>query len=191
MNLRPWSVETFAGSTLVLGFVAFAVGAALFWIRGGIRGGAPPTHAYFVWERGLIMAGVVLTAVGFALLDGILQDTEGRSLTRAGASAYFFGAVLVVAAEASGLAQTFEKDWFGRNYPLVVTYVVLAFLSQAAIGGSLLQSRLLAPWIGWVAIVWNMGWLVVSLLVRSAIYIPFFHHLIPLLIGLALLARSA
>ncbi len=158
----------------------------MFWIRGGIRGGAPPSHAYFAWERSFIMAAVVLTAIGFVLLEAQLQNTDGRVLARTGATAYLFGGILAVVAEASSLTQGFEK-----NYPLIVIYVVLAFLAQAAIGGSLLQAGLLAAWIGWVILVWNMGWLMISLITRRGIYIPFLHHFMPLVIGIALLSQTA
>lgn len=43
------------------------------------------------------------------------------------------------------------------SYSLIVIYVVLAFLGQAAIGGALLQANLLPAWIGWLIIAWNLG----------------------------------
>ena len=182
---RFWSIERAAGSFLVLGFVAFFVGALMFFIRGGLRGGAPPSPAYFVWERSFIMAAVVLTAIGFVLLEGSLQNTDGRVLARTGATAYLFAGVLLVAAEALSLNLGFEK-----LYALIVIYVVLAFLAQAAIGGSLLQSSLLPAWIGWVTILWNMAWLVVLPVTRPRdIYFPVLHHVMPLVIGIALLLK--
>ncbi len=78
--------EMSAGSALTLSFLALAVGAIMCWIRGGTRGGAPPTQVYFLWERSFIVAAVVMTAVGFALLDSLLQDSAGRVLARAGAA---------------------------------------------------------------------------------------------------------
>ena len=73
-------------------------------------------------------------------------------------------------------------------YPLVVIYVVLAFLAQTAMGGALLPSGLLAAWIGWLTIGWNIAWLVVLLLfARRDIYFPVLHHLMPLMMGIALL----
>ncbi len=183
---RFWSVEHSAGSVLILGFVAFFVGASMYWIRGGLRGGAPPTHAYFVWERGFIMAAVVLTAIGFVLLEVSLQNTAGLVLARVGATAYLFGGVLWVVAEASSLTPGSEN-----HYPLIVIYLVLAFLAQVAIGGALLQAGLLAAWIGWITIVWNGGWFVAVLITRLRAWFPFLHHLMPLVIGIALLSHTA
>ncbi len=190
MDARFSTLQTSSGVLLILGFAAFFAGAAMFWIRGGMRDAAPPSPRYFVWERGFILAAVVLTAIGLALLEGYLEATDGWALARTGAAAYFFGGVLIVAAEGLGLAQPFQPDWLSRTYPLVVVYVVLAFLSQAGIGASLLQAGLLAPWVGWAAIIWNIGWLVVSVFVPNAMYIPFFHHLIPLVIGIALILQG-
>jgi hypothetical protein len=60
--------------------------------------------------------------------------------------------MLGVVAESLDLSQTGQ-----HLYPLIVVHVVLAFLGQAAIGGALWQSRLLAPWIGWGTILWNLA----------------------------------
>ena len=172
-----------AGLVLILGSVVLFPGVMMFWIRGGHRGGAPQSQAHFVWERSFIMAAVVLTAIGFMLLEAPLQITDGRVLARMGATAYLFAGILGVAAEALDLTR---KDQ--SFYPLVVVYVILAFLAQAAIGGSLVQSCLLAAWIGWIAILWNLAWLVVlPVITRRDIYFPLLHHFIPLLLGIALL----
>lgn len=179
---RFWSSERAAGFVLILSTAVQFPGLLMFWIRGGQRGGLPPTPAYYVWERGFILAAIILAAIGFALLEGLLQDTAGRTLARAGATAYLFAGILGAAAEALNLSRTGPSF-----YPVIVVYVVLAFLAQAAIGGGLLQSGLTAAWIGWVTIVWNLAWLVVLPLVsRQDIYFPVLHHVAPLLIGIAL-----
>jgi hypothetical protein len=67
---RFWSIERAAGFFLVLGFVANFAGVLMFTIRGGAGGGAQPSHTFFVWERGFFMAAVILTAIGFVLLEG-------------------------------------------------------------------------------------------------------------------------
>ncbi len=183
-----WSIERGAGFFLVLGFVANLAGVLMFIIRGGTGGGTPPSHTFFVWERSFIMAAVVLTAIGFVLLEGPLHNTDGRLLARTGATAYLFAGILVVAAESLILSTGYDER---QVYALIVVYVVLAFLAQAAIGGALLQSGLLAAWIGWVTILWNLAWLVVLVVITPEdIYFPILHHLIPLLIGGALLWRA-
>lgn len=181
------SLARAAGLFLILGVVAVFPGLMMFWIRAGHRGGAPPTRAYYLWERGFVMAGIVLTVVGFILLEGPLQSSAGNILARIGATVYLFGGILGAAAEALNLA---DKDRY--FYPLVVVYVVLAFLAQVAIGGALLQAGLLAAWIGWATIIWNVAWFVV--VVRFSprdIYFPVLHHTMPLLIGIGLLLWQA
>jgi hypothetical protein len=129
------------------------------------------------------MAAVVLTAIGFMLLVSFLQTTDGRMLAIIGATAYLFGGVLIVAAEALSLTWEYEKV-----YGLAVIYVVVAFLGQAAIGGAVLQTGVLANWIGWGTILWNIACLIVLLAIaRRDLYFPALHHFAPLVIGIALL----
>jgi hypothetical protein len=180
---RFWSVNSVTGYVLIVGFVANLAGVLMFLYRGGLQGSAPPSPSYFVWERSFIMASVVLTAIGLVLLEGYLQNTNGYVLARAGATAYLFGAVFVVAAEALGLTQGPPN-----LYPLIVIHVVLALLAQAVVGAALLQSGLLPAWIGWVAILWNVVFLVVLPVTSPRdMYYPILHHVVPLLIGIALL----
>jgi len=181
-----WSFQRAAGAFLVISVLPLAIGVYLFLSRNGIQGGVSRSSALFAWERGSFLTAVVLTAVGLMLLEGAIQETDGRVLARVGASAYSLGAVLLVAAEAMSLAENATY-----SYPLIVIYVVLAFLGQAAIGGALLQSNLSPVWIGWTTVVWNLGLLIVLLIVTPGdIYYPFAHHLMPLLIGIPLLWRG-
>ena len=95
---------------------------------------------------------------------------------------YIFGAFIVVAAETTYLS---TREFV---YPQIVVYVILAFLSQAAFGVSMLRTGLVAGWVGWATIIWNLGWLVILPIVSPRdIYFPVLHHAAPLLIGIALL----
>jgi hypothetical protein len=182
---RFWSVNGVTGYVLIAGFVANLAGVLMFLFRGGLQGAAPPSHNYFVWERSFIMASVVLTAIGLVLLEGYLQNTNGYVLARAGATAYLFGGVFVVAAEALSLNQGTQN-----LYPLIVIHVVLALLAQAVVGAALLQSGLLPAWVGWVAILWNVAFLVVLPATSPRdMYYPILHHIAPLVIGIALLSK--
>jgi hypothetical protein len=50
----------------------------------------------------------------------------------------------------------------------------------------------LAAWLGWVTILWNLVWLVVlPVITPRDIYYPVLHHFAPLLIGTALLWSAA
>lgn len=175
-----------AGAFLLLGCAANLAGVLMFTFRGGHLGGVPPSSTYYAWERGSIMAAIGLTAVGFVLLDARLDATDGRVAARAGATAYLFAGVLGVTAEALSLRLPDEQV-----YPLIAVYVLTAFAAQAAIGGALLRARVLAPWIGWTTLVWNLAWPAVLPLISSRdIYYPVLHHFVPLLIGSALLRAA-
>ena len=119
----------------------------MFWLRRGHKGGPPRSHTHWVVERSSILSGVVLIAIGFMLLQSAFQNTDGVILADIGATAFFFGGVLGVAAEALMLTLGYEKV-----YGLIVIYVVMAFLAEAAIGGAVIQSGLLAASIGWATI---------------------------------------
>jgi hypothetical protein len=122
-------------------------------------------------ERASIMAGACLTPIGFVLLADYLRTTAGHSLAIGGAAAYFFGSVLIVAAEALNLTLGYQQV-----YGLIVSFVVCACLAQIAIGGALLQAGLIATWIGWGTILWNAASLIgLSLFSRRDMYFPVVH----------------
>lgn len=174
--------ERAAGLFLLLGWAANLAGALIFWFRDGVSGRMPPSAVFYDWERSLILAAVVLSVAGFVLLQDHPGLGDGRVLVRTGATLYLFAGVLNVLYETMGLARATP------NYPLIVVAVVLAFLGQAAIGGGFLQARLLAPWLGWATLLWNLGWLLaLPLLTPRDIYYPVLHLTMPLLIGVALL----
>ncbi len=175
-------MEHASGIFLVLVAVATLPGFMMFWLRRGHRGGPPRSHTHFIVERSSIMSGAILAAIGFVLLAGAFQNAGGV-LAISGATAYFFAGVLIVAAEALMLTLGYEKV-----IGLINIYVVMAFLAQAAIGGAVIQSGLLAASIGWATILWNIAWLIVlSLFSRRDMYYPILHYVMPLVIGIALL----
>jgi len=183
MNLQYWTLERTAGLFLVLHIVTTMPGFMLFWLRRGHKGGPPRSHAHWVFERNSILSGVVLTAIGFVLLEVAFQNTDGAILANIGATAFFFGGVLVVAAEALMPTLGYEKV-----YGLIVVYVVIAFLAEAVIGVAIIQSGLLATWIGWATILWNIACLIIlSLFSRRDMYFPILHYIMPLVMGIALL----
>ena len=186
-NPRAWGLQGWAAWALVVGTGVQFLGLMMFWLREGYKGHPPPTPAYLLWERGFILAAIIVTAIGFVLLDGALQQVGERPLARVGAVAFLFGGVLGVAAEVLGPTLGYDKV-----YPAIVVYVVLAFLAQAAIGAALLPSGSVPAWVGWTSIVWNIGWLTVLPLISPRdIYFPTLHQVAPLLIGVSLLWRAA
>ena len=88
-------------------------------------------------------------------------------------------------AEAIGLSQG------EHTYSLVVVYVALAFLGQGAIGAGLTQSTPLPTSIGWVTLAWSLACLIILPIVRPGdMYVPGLHHLMPLIIGIALMTKG-
>ena len=185
-NQSVWSNRRAGGLLLILGFAANLAGISMFIFSSGILGNIPRTTTFVIWERSILALAVVLTMVGFVLLEGYLATTNGSVFARIGASTYFFGAVLVVVAETLSFTLRYEQ-----TYGVVVAYVILAFLAQASFGVALLQSGVVAPWIGWGAILWNLAWLAaLPLISPQDIYFPILHHLVPLVTGIALLRKA-
>jgi hypothetical protein len=174
-----------AASLLILCFLVFSVGGMLYTGRAIWKWPAGQTQRYLIWERGFVIAAVMATVLGLVLLEDMLNSAGDSGFARLGMVTYVFGAVVVVTAETNYLN---KREWV---YPQVVFYVVVAFLAQAAFGVSLLQTDLTAGWVGWVTIIWNLGWLVaLPILSPRDIYYPALHHAAPLIIGIALLAMG-
>jgi hypothetical protein len=92
--------------------------------------------------------------------------------------------VLLILAEVSWLTGAGLPD--GLTGALIRIFVVLAFLSHAAYGAALLQTGLLAGWLGWTTLIWNIGWLAVLFRAKDPYY-PVLHFQLPLLAGILLL----
>jgi hypothetical protein len=185
MNSLFWRIDHISGLILVLSSAALLPGLLMFWFRQGQKGGPPRSPAHYAWERAFVAGWVILTAVGIVLLQETLQNSPGQILAVTGAAAYFFGSVLLAAAEILSPAVGYEKI-----YRLAAGYVIIAFLAQAALGGAVLQSGLLAAWIGWASIVWNIAWLVILPLISPRdINFPILHSIMPLVVGIALLLK--
>jgi len=176
--------QVLTGSLLVLSFVIFAVGGTLYAGRAILNWPVGQTRNYLFWERGLVIAAVVVLTLGFALLERMLAGAGEMILAHLAMVTFFTGAMLILVAETLALSKC---DF--PSAPAVV-YIVLAFLSQAAFGAALLRSGLLPEWIGWATIVWNLAWLVILPVARPQnMYYPWLHHVAPLLIGIGLLLR--
>lgn len=179
------SDRSIAASLLILSFMVFAVGGVLYTGRAIWKWPVGETAGYLRWERGFVIVAVLATVLGLALLEDILHSTGDSVFARLGMVMYLFGAIVVVVAETAYLN---KREW---NYPQVVLYVVLAFLAQAAFGAAVLRTGLVAGWVGWATIIWNLAWLVAMLIFSPRnIYFPVLHHVAPLIIGIALLAQG-
>jgi hypothetical protein len=175
-------VSRSAAASLLLAAAANCAAVVLFSLRDGVNNGPPPNHDYLVLERGLFMAGMIVSALGFSLLAERDRDS---ALLRFGTLGYFAAGIVGVVAETMDLARL-------EAYPTTVAYVVIAFLGQAIIGLALARSGLITPWLGWLTVAWNVAWLV-GLSIRSPddVYFPVLHLLMPIAIGIALLRSPA
>jgi hypothetical protein len=175
-------VSRSAACCLLVAAAANLTAVVLFNLRDGVNGGPPPTHAYLVLERGLFMAGMLVSALGFCLLAERDRDS---ALLRFGTLGYLAAGVVGVVAETMDLADL-------EAYPTTVAYVVLAYLGQAVIGLALALSRLVTPWLGWLTLAWNIGCLaVLSIGSPDDVYYPVLHLLMAIPIGIALLRSPA
>lgn len=75
-------VSRSAAGCLLLAAAADLTAVLLFSLRDGVNGGTPPTHAYLVLERGLFMAGMLVSALGFCLLEERPRLVIGLALLR-------------------------------------------------------------------------------------------------------------
>ena len=179
------SERTTAASLLVLTFAIFDIAGVLFTGRAFLNWQIEDRTAFMRWERGAVITATLANALGLLLLADLLHAAGDTYLAQLGVAAYLFGAALVMVAETRFLH---DGEW---NYVQVVSYVVLAFLGEAVLGAALLQTGLVAAWVGWTTLLWNLGWLLVMLIVRPRdVYYPVLHYVAPLLIGIALVASG-
>jgi hypothetical protein len=173
MAVRSRVVDRAAGVLLLAGALANFAGVIMFSIRGGPSemaeelfpswGSGAASLAFLGAERGLLMAAMVLSALGFCLLDGRPYRPGTYVFMRLGVTAYLASSIIGVVAETLELTST-------AVYPMFVVYVTLAFVSQATIGCALATSELIPRWIGWATAIWNLAWLAIR---------PALGHLLP------------
>lgn len=134
MAVRNRVVDRAAGVLLLAGAFANFTGVIMFSIRGGPSemaeelfpswGSGAASLAFLGTERGLVMAAMVLSALGFCLLDGRPYRPGTYVFMRLGVIAYLASSIIGVVAETLELTST-------AVYPTFVVYVTLAFVSQA------------------------------------------------------------
>jgi len=182
--VSPLSERQIAAILLILCFVVFAVGGILFMGRAMLKWPAAASPSYLIWERGFIIAAVLINLLGLGLLEGMLRDAGDSIFAKMGLTITVIAVAVLVGAEASIMSNREQP------YAQIVIYVVLAFLAQAAFGVALLRTDVVAGWVGWATLIWNLAWLIVLPIVSSRdIYYPVLHHAAPLLIGIALLVK--
>ena len=176
------SEQVVAGWLLILSTQIFLVDGILYTGRAIWKWPAGKTHRYFLWERGFVIAALLVVVLGLNLLEGMLKVAGDRILAPSGMVLLLVGAAAVIFSETFFISR---QEWI---YAPTVVFVILAFLAQAVFGAALLRTSLLPGWIGWATILWNLGWLIVLPIARPKdMYYPWLHYVAPLLIGIGLL----
>lgn len=177
--------QVVTGWLLILSGLVFAVGGMLYAGRAIWKWPAGSMPTYLRWERGFVMAAVLTAALGLVLLERLLEAAGDQIMAPAGMAIFLIGAALVMVAETFFLSR---QEWI---YAPIVVYTVLSFLAQAVFGIAILRTGLLPGWVGWAAILWCLGWLVILPIARPKdMYYPWLHYVAPLLIGISLLLKG-
>lgn len=175
-------VRAAAGWLLVLSGLVFMFGGLLYTGRAIWKWPVGQTRRYLVWERGFVIAALLVAVLGFTLLERMLEAARDQILAPSGLALIWIGAGVALFAETFFVSR---QEWV---YASIVAFVVLNFLAQALFGAALLRAGFLPAWVGWAAILWNLGWLVALPIARPRdMYYPWLHYVVPLLIGIALL----
>jgi hypothetical protein len=185
MDLKNLTTQqTVCGWLLILSGIIFLPAGLLFTGRAILKWPAAQSQGYLYWERGLVMAAILVATLGLVLLERILAVAGDGILAPLGMAIFLIGTVLVIAAEAFSLSQ---QEYI---YPPIVVFVILAFLGEAAFGASILRTGILPAWVGWTTVIWNLAWLVILPIARPQdMYFPWLFYVAPELIGILLLAR--
>lgn len=131
------------------------------------------------------MAAVIVTGLGFVLLDRMLEAAGDMLLAPLGLATLILSIALILVVETYSIS---KPEWL---YAPTVLHVILAFLAQAFFGASLLQTGLLPVWVGWATILWNLSLLVyLPIFKRRDMYYPWVNYVVPLMIGITLLSKG-
>jgi hypothetical protein len=184
---QSWlTARSVTGGLLLAGSALVLAGIVMFTWRVFLHAPAGARPGYYQWERGLLLGGFLAVALGLAGLKNLLVQAGDPLWADIGLTAYAIAVVPLTIGEVSWLTKAGLPD--GLVGGLIRVFVVLSFLGQAAFGAAILQTGLLPAWMGWTALIWHLGWLVLMLRAGDP-YFPFMHLELPLLAGLWLLAN--
>ena len=179
------SVQFVAGWLLIFSGILFLPGGMLYTGRAIWKWPAAQSQRFLYWERGFVMAAIIVATLGLVLLERLLVAAGDGILSPIGVAIFLIGVVLVLVAETLSLGRQEEV------YTMIVVFIILAFLGQAVFGAAILRTGLLPAWVGWGTILWNLAWLLIMPIARpDDMYYPWLHYVAPLMIGIALLSRG-
>lgn len=207
-----WTAHDVAGAVLILGSLS-VLGAYQYMLvrdkNGPVIFGQPPrewlrlVHEHprpWYWATVSFIGAILVTTLGLALLAGLLHDGGDPGFSEIGLVAFAFGTALWVIHLAARLT---VDPWAGKelattgtipeayaplsrwNGALFTIFSILAFGGMLAFGAAILATHLLPLWLGWATIIYSAGGLILHAATRDSL--PVMHHLMPLIIGIALL----
>jgi hypothetical protein len=183
MNPDDIPLALAVAALFVFAFVPVLAGGVMFTGRKQLGWAAAQSRRWLVAERSLWIAGFVVLTAGLGLFAELLTAEGEHILSRLALTAFLFGALVIVIAEAYALD---TQSW--ASY-MVRLSVILMLVAQAAFGGSVLRLHWLPQWIGWATIIWNVGGLVLLARAKDP-YFPAVHFIMPLIIGAALITLA-
>jgi hypothetical protein len=179
------SEQVVAGWLLILSALIFLPAGILYSGRAIWQWPRAQTQGYLYWERGLVIAAILVATLGFLLLTQRLESAGDRIVAPSAMLLVMVGTVLVVTAETYYLSQ---QQWISAA---VSVFIFLSLLGQAAFGASILRTSFLPGWVGWISVAWGLAWMIILPVARSQnMYYPWLHYVVPLIIGISLLVRS-
>jgi hypothetical protein len=179
------SEQVVAGWLLILSAMIFLPAGLLYTGRAIRQWPRAQTQGYLYWERGLVIAAILVATMGFLLLTQRRESAGDRIVAPLAMLLILVSTVLVIAAEAFSLS---GQQWISAA---VSIFIFLSLLGQAAFGASILRSGFLPAWVGWVTVAWGLAWMIILPIARPQdMYYPWLHYVVPLLIGITLLLRG-
>ena len=146
--------------------------------------------------------GIVVTGFGLTTFQSLLTGAGDRVFSAVAGMSFLIGttlwlvlftfnlSVVVWAARetaSQGAVPAGSEAWLLWTEQIVILYMLLAYFSIAAFGGAILNTNLLANWMGWTSVAVGLGGVVSILLRGSGFAIPLLIHIVPFTIGILLL----
>lgn len=94
-----------AGCLLILSGLTFLPGALLYASRAIWKRTTGKSPVYLYWERGLVIAAVVVAGLGFVLLERMLEAAGDLILAPIGLAALFISIGLILVVETYNLSK--------------------------------------------------------------------------------------
>jgi len=179
------SEQVVAGWLLILSALTFVPAGILYTGRAILQWPRAQSQGYLYWERGLVMAAILVATMGFLLLTRLLDGAGDRIVAPLAMLLVLVSTMLIVTAETYSLSQQQSLS------AAVAVFIFLSLLGQAAFGLSILRAGFLPAWVGWATIVWGLAWMIILPIARpDDMYYPWLHYVAPLMIGITLLLRG-